>query len=94
MALLRAEAVDQAAASRFLDCARRCAPSDGSTILLGPVPSPMQRRAGRHRAQLLVEGSSRAGVHGLLKSWLPRIAELEEARRVRWSVDVDPQEMS
>ena len=51
MALLRAEAVDQSASSRFLDAAKRCAPSDGSLLLLGPVPSPMQRRAGRQRQQ-------------------------------------------
>jgi primosomal protein N' (replication factor Y) (superfamily II helicase) len=55
-----------------------------------PVPSPMERRAGRYRAQLLVQSSKRAPLHQLLADWIARMSELKEAKRVRWSLDVDP----
>jgi primosomal protein N' (replication factor Y) len=61
--------------------------------LLGPVPAPMERRAGRVRAQLLLEAVSRAPLHRWLGEWLPRLEALPAARQVRWSLDVDPQEM-
>jgi primosomal protein N' (replication factor Y) len=59
----------------------------------GPVPAPMERRAGRFRAHLLVQGESRPGIQALLTRWLPELRGLKSSRRVRWSVDVDPQEM-
>jgi primosomal protein N' (replication factor Y) len=61
--------------------------------LWGPVPAPMERRAGRFRAHLLVQGESRPGIQALLARWLPELRRLKSSRRVRWSVDVDPQEM-
>ena len=29
-----------------------------------------------------------------MSGWLPAVAALPEARRVRWSIDVDPAELS
>ena len=58
----------------------------------GPVPAPMERRAGRHRAHLLLQARERAPLHGRLEGWVERAAALPEALRVRWSVDVDPQD--
>lgn len=62
-------------------------------MLLDAVPSPMERRAGRYRAQLLVSGRGRAALHSFLSVWVSDIEGLRRARTVRWSVDVDPQEM-
>ena len=61
--------------------------------VLGPVPSPMERRAGRYRAQLLVDAISRAALQKFLPEWITELEALPSARKVRWSVDVDPQEM-
>ena len=61
--------------------------------LWGPVPAPMERRAGRFRAHLLLQSESRPGIQALLAHWLPELRRLKSSRRVRWSVDVDPQEM-
>ena len=58
--------------------------------LLGPVPAPMERRAGRHRAQLLLQASNRATLHRLLTPWLQALEQLPGSRSVRWSIDVDP----
>ena len=96
-ALLRAEAVDPAAASAFLEQARDQANADrlpSGIEIWGPVPSPMERRAGRYRAQLLVQARQRAELRGLLTVWVPVLSELKSARRVRWSIDVDPQDMT
>jgi primosomal protein N' (replication factor Y) len=50
----------------------------------------MERRAGRYRAQLLVQAAQRRPLHTFLRAWLPEIGALPLAKRVRWSLDVDP----
>jgi primosomal protein N' (replication factor Y) len=95
LALLRAEAPKQEAAQRFLTQARTLGDALRSEAieLLGPAPAPMERRGGRYRAQLLVHATRRAGLQPFLGAWRERFAELPEARRVRWSLDVDPIEL-
>ena len=61
--------------------------------LLGPVPAAMAKRAGRYHAQLLVESPERSRLHGFLDTWLAQVEQLPSARRVRWSLDVDPIEL-
>lgn len=92
LALLRAEAPGEAEPMAFLAAAAAALrPRAARTVdLLGPVPAPMPRRAGRHRAQLLLRAHSRAPLHRLLGEGLPLLDALPEARRVRWSLDVDP----
>ena len=53
----------------------------------------MEKRAGRYRAQLLVSAAKRRHLHGFLTPWLAELEQSPAARRVRWSVDVDPMEM-
>jgi primosomal protein N' (replication factor Y) len=53
----------------------------------------MARRAGRYRAQLFVESPKRAPLHRFLSHWIAALERLPSARRVRWSIDVDPQEI-
>jgi len=99
MALLRAESNATAQTNQFLDAAselaEQLAADNGlsGVELLGPVPSPMERRAGRHRAQLLVMSAQRSSLHQLLYLWLPTLEQHPLARRVRWSIDVDPLDM-
>jgi len=92
MVLLRAEASQRALPMAFLSKAYASAISCGShgIELLGPLPAPMERRAGRYRAQLLLQSAERKPLQQLLKKLLGELDKLPEARRVRWSVDVDP----
>ena len=93
MALLRAEAVDSKVPKAFLDRARELAEprlANNKVQLWGPVAAPMERRAGRYRAQLLVQADQRGTLQQLLKHWIPELEALKEAPRVRWSIDVDP----
>lgn len=95
LALLRAEAADAASALAFLSRARAGAePPVGGIRLRGPAPAAMERRAGRFRAQLLIEADDRGRLKRLLDSWIPGLEQLPEARRVRWSIDVDPIEVA
>lgn len=96
LALLRAESPKAQAALEFLraahDLAKRCTTSP-SVEIMEPVSSPMERRAGRYRAQLLIRSGARAPLHTFLDSWLERLGELKQSRRVRWSIDVDPSDL-
>lgn len=94
LALLRAEAPGEGAPVAFLEAvrellSRRLGPKPDAS-LLGPAPAPMERRAGRYRAHLLLQSSQRAPLQRLLAAALPEIGGLKQARRVRWSVDIDP----
>lgn len=50
----------------------------------------MPRRAGYQRMQLLLSAPDRRSLHAALDAALPTIHTLPEARKVRWSLDVDP----
>jgi primosomal protein N' (replication factor Y) len=54
----------------------------------------MARRAGRHRAQLLLLAPSRSRLRAALEGWVPMLEGLESGRRLRWSLDVDPVELT
>ena len=98
LALLRAEAQHADAPMQFLHAAKtgllpyaamRREDADG-LALNGPVAAPMPRRAGMYRAQLLLTASTRRMLHQALDAALPAIHALPDARKTRWSLDVDP----
>ncbi len=91
LALLRAEARHVDAAQQFLQAARQVLRAhDAMLELHGPLPAPMPRRAGLHRVQLLLSSPERRALHRALDLALPQIHAMPEARRTRWSLDVDP----
>jgi len=92
MALLRAEANHSLPPERFLDQAQGLAEQLGAhgVELYGPMPAVMERRAGKYRYQLLLQAQKRADLHRLLGPWTVQLNKLPEARKVRWSLDVDP----
>ena len=90
MALLRAEAPAPAAVDALLQHAFELAGNPPGVTLLGPMPAPMPRRAGRSRGQLLLSADERSHLHAFLPDWLAKIRASAPARRVRWSLDVDP----
>ncbi len=94
-ALLRAEAPKEGVPREFLDEAAALArePARPGIELWGPVPAPMERRAGHFRAHLLIQSNRRSVLQKLLSEWVPQLAKLKSSRRVRWSIDIDPQEM-
>lgn len=96
LALLRAESTRFGAALNFLHTAQALGHevTDGDEIdIMDPVPAPMERRAGRYRAQLLIQSRKRSALHGFLSRWLAQLCDAKSARSVRWSLDVDPIDM-
>jgi len=91
MALLRAEAHEKELAHRFLSSATERL-DDPKIDAFGPLPAPMERIAGRYRAQLLILSSNRNRLQQLLARWVPVLYEGSWSNRVRWSIDVDPQD--
>nr|WP_300988570.1 primosomal protein N' [Thiocapsa sp.] len=104
LALLRAEAPAVETATDFLNQARLIA--EGCTAegraeplaetgvqCYGPVPAPMERRGGRYRAQLLIQSSQRPRLQRFLAGWSLALRALPRSKGLRWSLDVDPQDM-
>ncbi len=91
-ALLRAEANDLGKVLEFLrQAAARVGELADQVEVFDPTPAQMVRVAGKERAHLLVQSSSRAALQAFLKRWRDRLEALE-ARSVRWTLDVDPLE--
>jgi len=93
LALLRAESKKAGEATEFLAAAARIARGLGPGVeVFDPVPAPLERKAGFERAQLLVRAPTRALLQPFLSAWRSALLGSGE-RRVRWSLDVDPQEV-
>ncbi len=95
IALLRAEATTAELPPAFLENAKALAIDIGAigVALMGPVPAPMPKRAGRYRGQLLLLSPQRGSLQRLLSSWTKQLSTLKLARKVRWSIDVDALEL-
>lgn len=92
--LLRAEAREQADTNAFLQLAAESARVSGHAIVAhGPLPAPMPRRAGYQRSQVLIESENRGLMQAFLPAWIESLRNVPAARKVRWSIDVDPVEM-
>ena len=91
LALLRAEARHAEPPLAFLHAAKAALlAADASLDISGPLPAPMPRRAGYQRAQLLLSATDRRILHAAIDQALPGIHAAPQARKVRWSLDVDP----
>ena len=88
--LLRCEAHQRAAVDAFLAEACAALPDTSKLQIAGPMPAPMPLRAGRQRGQLLIEATNRRDLHAAVRPWSMQLAQLPSARKVRWSLDVDP----
>jgi primosomal protein N' (replication factor Y) len=62
--------------------------------LVGPMPTLMQRRAGRYRHQIIVQASNRSAVHRMLYLALQIGKSVKSARKVTWFVEIDPNEIT
>ncbi|MCX8959197.1 primosomal protein N' [Erwinia psidii] len=95
-ALFRSEDHDNQQSSRFLQQLRNlleASPMKDDTFwLMGPVPALQPKRSGRYRWQLLLQHPSRGHLQRLIKSILPLIGTLPQAKKVKWTLDIDPTE--
>ena len=98
MALFRAESTRAENAHELLQLVRKIAeqhmPASPELSYLGPLPAPMEKRNQRYRYQLQLSATYRPQLHQLLTHILPQLEQHSLSRRTRWSVDIDPQDVS
>lgn len=98
MALVRAESKRPENASEFLTRARQVAneqvPASRNVSYLGPLPALMERKNDRFCFQLQILCDDRTQLHQAVRAICHGMENHALARRTRWSVDVDPQDMS
>ena len=88
-AVIRADAKTLAEAEGLL--ADLAAALRGAAVsCIGPLPAPLMRRAGLFRAQLVLSAAQRPPLHRALEQLTAAAEQHPAARRVKWSVDVDP----
>jgi len=95
-ALFRAEAIIESLPIEFLNQLKQLLADHLNQFpgnCLGPVPSPIEKRAGKYRAQLLILSDNRQSIHRLLHACIHHIPTLPLAKKVRWNLDVDPHDM-
>ncbi|MEI2267507.1 primosomal protein N' [Erwinia sp. CGal63] len=95
-ALFRSEDHDNQQSALFLQQLRNLLEAsplkDEAFWVMGPVPALQPKRGGRYRWQLLLQHPSRALLQRLIKATLPLMGTLPQARKVKWTLDVDPTE--
>lgn len=96
-ALLRAEANHQSLAEQLLRQVREVLEEDimqpRGVQWFGPFPSPMEKRAGQFRAQLVLQCPDRKALHQQLIALTQYMEANPLSRKIRWSLDVDPVDM-
>ena len=90
IALLRAEALQENDVNTFLREAHQACVHQDQIEISAPMPAPMARRAGKMRGQILLSANQRPVLQKILHDWVQRLYGLKSARKVRWSLDVDP----
>ena len=90
LSLIRCESTNEKLALEFLEAAKSCLPKPDQIKLLGPIPAPIEKIAGKFRAQLLIQSTQRQPLQRWLPDFIEQADQLKLARKVRWSVDVDP----
>ncbi|ABO22251.1 primosomal protein N' [Shewanella loihica] len=93
MLLLRAEAHKAEDADAFLAQVAQLLPQDEQCEIIGPMPAPMDRKAGKFRRQLMFQTKTRGLLQQAFEQALPQIEALPLAKRCRWSLDRDPQDL-
>lgn len=90
---IRADAPRVADAMEFLNAAKETlAPLlPESVSQFGAAPMLMVRLAERERAQIFLESPSRQDLHRAVSLWV-QVLQQNRDGKIRWSVDVDPQE--
>jgi len=93
MVLIRAEAHLAIDADNFLSQVATLLPHHEECEVIGPMPAPMDRKAGKYRRQLIFQTKQRNVLQQAFEQALPQIEALPLAKRCRWSLDRDPQDL-
>ncbi|MQW91025.1 primosomal protein N' [Acinetobacter wanghuae] len=59
----------------------------------GPIPAPMERKAGRYQSHMVLLSANRARLHYYLKDWWQNMLS-DKPSTMKLTLDIDPQELS
>jgi primosomal protein N' (replication factor Y) len=95
LVILRSDCADGDHGEKFLQQLRNSVEPalPAGTTLIGPLPAPMQRRAGMFRAQLLLRAPDRRSARTAAAMLVAAAEQLPARQRLKWSIDIDPQDM-
>jgi primosomal protein N' (replication factor Y) (superfamily II helicase) len=98
LTLIRAESTQATQVEDFLRQVRQTLEVhpifDDTCLVLGPTPAPLAKRAGKFRWHLLIQTQARSTMQKLLAGAKPAISMLPLATKVKWTLDVEPHELS
>ena len=97
LALIRADSIYSERVINFLKHVRSMTnsiqPQNRSINYIGPLPSMLEKRAGRYRYLFQIRTKDRSQMHSLLTKLTHQMGTIKIPSSVRWSVDVDPIEL-
>lgn len=93
LAVLRVQGRNESVLLQFL-CDVKQRLDNALAMILGPAPAPLARKANYHRMQLLINAASRQNRHIVLTQLHNWLTMNKQNRNVRWSIDVDPMDLS
>ncbi len=67
--------------------------SDLNADIWGPIPAPMERKAGRWQAHMVLLSQDRARLHYHMRSWWQNMLH-QKPSTMKLTLDIDPQELS
>ncbi|GAB2198599.1 primosomal protein N' [Sessilibacter sp. MAH4] len=97
LAILAAESENSYSAEQFLSNVRQVfqtnLPPSSTLQILGPMPATLEKIKNRFRHFIQLKAKSRAELHHTLSASLGQIEKLPGQHKLRWSLDIDPQEL-
>jgi primosomal protein N' (replication factor Y) (superfamily II helicase) len=96
MALLNAESKQYEKSELFLNRIKKTITgmSETSLSVLGPVPAPLSKRRDYYRGQLIIKSNSRRSLHRVVGPLVRNLQNQPDGRQVKWSIDIDPVDLS
>ena len=93
--MLSAEALFEKQALEFLTSLKFSIPqlNLAGVSLVGPMLAAQQKKSGKYRANLLIHSLKKSHLHEFLAVLLVQIEKQKLKSRVKWYLDVDPQDV-
>lgn len=92
--LLKAESTDESAGGMWLQGLLPHLQGFENLMCLGPMPAPMNKKAGKYRYLLQLQCQSRGYLHKVVDWLIENLDNLQNNNKIRWSIDVDPYELN
>ena len=93
MVLVKAESHNPMDADALLAEFSQRLPQNEHCEVIGPMPAPMDKKAGKFRRQLMFQTQSRPVMQQVFEQVLTEVEKQPIAKRCRWNVDRDPQDL-